>query len=159
MVRSILFACSFMVLATPLALGQEFTATQSVAKQVPVQNEDGSVTTNLVSAERVVPGEQVFYELVYDNGTAEPAENVSLVMAVPPEVQFQDNSAASETAADIAYSTNGGDSFAQRAELTVDEDSQTRAAGPDDITHVRWTFAEPVEPGETGTVGFQAIVR
>ena len=62
--------------------------------------------------------------------------------------------------ASITYSVDGGGSFDVVGKLTVkDEKGDERAAVPADFTHIRWTITEPIDPGDTGTVSFRAVLE
>lgn len=160
MIRSILILSLLLPGLAASAFAQEFTAVQTIEKMVRTQQEDGTVDVSFSSAERVLPGEDLFYQLAYDNGSEDEAENVSLVMAVPSEVVYSENSVTSgDMDTSIAFSTDGGVSYAPRGELTVSQDGNPRPAVSEDITHIRWNFNDPVAPGAAGSVGFSAVVR
>jgi len=160
MIRSTLIAATLLAGASMPAFAQEFTAVQTIEKMTRIQQEDGTVSVEFSAADRVVPGEDLYYQLTYDNATSDDADNVSLVMAVPAEVVYSENSVVSEDAnASIAFSTDGGGSYAPRGELTVSQDGEPRPAVSQDITHIRWTFNEPIAAGNQGAVGFSAVVR
>ena len=161
MLRSVILSAALMGASCLPALAQDFTAVQTINKLVKVESADGAATsTELVTIDSAAPGETIFYALNYDNGTDEAASNVKLVMAVPAEVTYLENTAASgDLEAAVAYSTDNGTSFAPRGELTVTLDGVEQPADSEDITHVRWAFQQPIQAGETGSVGFQAVVR
>jgi len=127
---------------------------------VETKSEDGTVTVDLVKADRVLPGHNLYYQLAYDNPTTETVEDVNLVMNVPPEVTYEENSVdVSGKNVTVAFSTDGGQSFSPRGELKVSIGGQPRAAVSEDITNIRWTFVDPIAPNSEGTVGFKAVVR
>ena len=170
MLKKILFAGAAMALIATPAIADEFSAVSTIDKAVSVTNDDGSVSTDFVTAERVIPGDRLFYQIAYENGSDAAVGDVALVMKVPAEVTFSENSAKFSAAADsatskanapvsVAFSTDGGQSFAPRGDLKVSVSGENRSAVSEDITNVRFTFAEPIPSGAAGTVSFNAIVR
>ena len=159
MIRSILLAGALLSAAMTPALAQEFTATQLVERAVTTgEDADGNAIIAFEKADRVQPGDALLYKLNYTNGTTDTIENAKLVMAVPAEVTYNENSAAGENTS-VAFSTDGGQSFSPRGELTVSSDGTVRAASSEDITHIRWTFSGQIAAGQTGEVGYGAVVR
>ena len=159
MIRSILLAGTLIGVSLTPALAQEFTATQIVERAVVTgQAEDGTAIIEFEQADRLQPGDALQYSLNFANGSPDEIENANLVIPVPTEVTYNENSAFGDNAS-VAFSTDGGQSFAPRGELTVTSDGQRRTASSEDITHIRWTFTGTITPGETGEVGYGAIVR
>ena len=170
MLKKILFAGVAIVLTATPAFADEFSAVSTIDKAVTVTDADGSVSIKYVKADRVVPGDKLFYTISYSNTSPDAAENVELVMKVPAEVTYSENSAKAPDArispsalanedVSVSFSTDGGKSFAPRGDLTVSVSGQNRNAVSEDITNVRFSFSEPIPIGVTGTVGFSAIVR
>lgn len=160
MLRSTLFA-AFMLgaLAAPVT-AQEFTAVSTIDRMIETQNEDGTVDTTFVKAERVTPGENLYYRLSYNNASSDTVENASLVMNVPPEVTYSENTVTADSKnVVVAFSTDNGQSFSPRGDLRVSVGGQPRPAVAEDITNIRWTFIAPILPGTSGEVGFIAVVR
>lgn len=158
MLRSALVSFAALALMAGPAMANGLTATQSVLKQVEIVQEDGTVTTELVEASLIAPGDTVVYVLTYTNSGTEAARAVELTMPVPVEMIFIDGSADTGTT-DVTYSIDGGDSFAARDALTVMVDGETRDALAEDITHVRWTFMDSIAVGEEGEVSFRAVLN
>lgn len=160
MLRSTLIAAFLLGSVALPAIAQEFTAVSTIDRVITDENEDGTLTTEYIAADQVTPGENLLYRLNYDNASSASAENVSLVMNVPSEVIFTEDSAQSlNEEATVEFSTDGGESFAPRGELTVDDDGLGRIASAEDITNIRWTFTNDIPVGAKGTISFEAIVR
>ena len=157
MLRSSLAACAAFVLSAAPAMAAGLSASQKVEVVTIETTADGDRVEVLTKAERIAPGEQVVYSLNYDND-GEPAEDVVLVMPVPSEVVYIERSASQEVAK-TEFSVDGGRSFAPRGSLKVTVNGEDRPALSEDITHVRWTFAEPIPAGVEGRVEFRAQVR
>ncbi len=159
MARSILLLGVLLASTLAPAIAQEFTAVQIVERAVVTgENPDGSAIVTYEQADRVTPGDALLYSLNFENGSADTIENASLVMAVPAEVTYNENSAFGENAA-VDFSTDNGQSFAPRGALTVSADGNERAASSEDITHIRWSFSGTIVPGAAGDVGYGAVVR
>lgn len=157
-IRTVLstLAISAMAFALPASA---LTATQIVEKEVVIENQDGTTQTQRVPAERVIPGERIVYTLRYLNDGAEPATDLVMTMPVPKEVTFIDGS-AERSGAETVYSVDGGDSFAPRESLQVrGVDGASRPAKAEDITHVKWTVAGPVQSAEAGELVFKGTLK
>src|SRR5690606_1178987 len=86
----------------------------AVFQEVEVKADDGSVSTRLVPAAKVVPGGEVVYRLEYRNNGDQPATNVNIDNPLSAELVF-----VSADTAPTAVSVDGGESFGQLAELFV----------------------------------------
>ncbi len=125
-----------------------------VQKEVTVVADDGSERTELVVADLVTPGDQVIYTLTYANVGDEPAENIVITNPLPTQLTYIAGSATGEDAS-VQFSVDGVN-YGQTSELTVVNDGIERPARSEDITHIRWIIAEPIEPGEEGIAQFRA---
>jgi len=152
---------AFTVLATTVAAmpAHALEAEQRVLKEVVVQQADGTEKRSYVAADLVTPGTTVVYALVFRNDQPDPAEDIVLVMPVPPEVAYIEGSATNRMAA-AEFSADGGATFVPRERLSVrDTDGQIRTAEATDITHVRWSVANAIMPGETGQLWFRGVLK
>lgn len=147
-------ACAAAILPASASL----TAEQTVEKVVETIAEDGTVTTELVAADVVAPGDMVVYGLSYSNNTDSLAEGVALTMPVPDEVDYVEGSATSENVK-VSFSVDGGNTFTSRGELTVSLDGDTRTALAEDITHIQWRFDEGIPAGTAGKITFSAVLN
>lgn len=158
MFRPALLALAFAALCAPSAVAAGLTATQSVERRVEIQTPDGETEISWITAEKAVPGDVMRYAMHYSNAGKLKAENVVLVMPVPTAMRYVENSATTD-ALEVTFSADGGLSFASRGELTVNADGRKVSAESGDITHVRWTFPAGIAAGQSGTVGFEAILN
>lgn len=158
MKRFAVFALASLITFAPSAFADGLVATQSVERVIVETSADGKETVRFGPADRVSPGDEVFYNLDFTNQSAEAATNVQLVMPVPTEVAYIENSATGE-GADIAFSIDGGKTFSQRGALKVSIDGQERLAKAEQITHIRWTFDSEIAPGAKGGVGYLAVLK
>jgi len=123
----------------------------------------------------VVPGDKVVFTLSYVNESAEPAASFRATNPMPGPIQFL--SAAEDWA---LVSVDGGKTWGKLSALTVTErteeaaltDPETgeitqeavsteeqRAARAEDVTHVRWAFADDIAPGASGSVSYRGLVK
>ncbi|MEM7767520.1 MAG: hypothetical protein AAF253_08535 [Pseudomonadota bacterium] len=158
MLRAILTAATATAIFAAPAFATGLVAEQSVMKVVEVTNPSGEVETELVNASVVAPGETVQYGLTYINEGVEPVEDMVLTMPVPDSLRYLETTAEAP-GTDVSYSVDGGLTYGQRADLTIEVDGADVAATAADITHIRWAFVEPVNTGDDGSVSFQAILR
>ncbi|MEP1145208.1 MAG: hypothetical protein ABJH52_15920 [Henriciella sp.] len=158
MLRSTVLALTLVGAFSASAHATGLKATQSVDVATVVVEADGSESTTFSPATDVEPGEQVRYSLTYANEGAAPAENVTLVMPVPGEVTYIEASAAGSADA-VLYSADAGENFASRDALTIGAGEETRIASAEEITHIKWVFAEPISPSATGTISYNAVLK
>lgn len=107
----------------------------------------------------VVPGDRVVFTLKYSNSGSDAANGFRATNPMPGPVQFV--SAAEEWA---EVSVDGGKNWGKLAAMTVqstapDGTSVTRAADPEDVTHVRWVFSTPIAPGGEGSLSYRGIIK
>ena len=116
---------------------------------------DGSVTVTLEEPAMVVPGDALTFVLTYENTGSEPAENFVVTNPIPEQVAFI------EPLSDGAvFSVDGGTTFGPLTELRIASDGGVeRDAQAVDVTHIRWTLAEPIPAGASGELRFRGAVR
>ncbi len=129
-----------------------------VQKEEVVVNENGESENRLVAVESVIPGERVFYTITFTNVGDEPAENVVITNPIATELTYVEGSAFGP-GMDVQFSVDGGATFAVAAELTVTENGETRAAVPEDFTHIRWVMQGELNTGSQGTARFAAVLN
>ena len=132
------------------ALAQSDPIELSSQIQLVQPSDDGDT---LVSPDSVVPGDTLVFQTSYSNRTGETVTDFVVATPVPPSVTLTMRSAAN-----LDVSVDGGTGWGQLADLTVEEETETRAATADDVTHVRWIIAE-MAPDAEGTVQYRAIVK
>ena len=155
--RAILSAGLGLALLASSANAME--AVQRVEREVVVTQADGSQTVQRLAADEVTPGETIIYTLDYVNTQSDAVSDLVLAMPVPDEIVFDEGS-ADRAGARVEYSADGGQTFSDRLALMVRmEGGATRSAGSEDITTVRWTLSEAVQPGERGEVTFRGRLR
>ena len=158
MIRALLLSLAVPALMAPPALATGLRASQAVYKLVETTTADGEVVTEMVEADLVSPGDTVVYALSYSHDGDTPAENVALTMPVPEAIRFVEGSAAHDKAS-VTFSVDAGESFVSREELEAARDPDAVATLADDITHIRWSFTAPIEPGDSGKVSFHGVLN
>lgn len=108
----------------------------------------------------VIPGDRLKFILTYTNETGQIVDGFKATNPMPGAVQF---SQAAEDWAEV--SIDGGNVWDELENLTVEtKDAQSeaivkRAAGPADVTHVRWVFAQSIGVNESGDLSFEGVVK
>ncbi len=134
--------------------------TNQVYQEIEVARPDGTVERKVVPAAKVTPGDEVLYVIAYRNEGQEPAEAVVITNPLVHELAYKQDSAYAPAAATFEVSVDGGNLFGNLAALEiVGSAGERRAAGAQDVTHLRWKLHGAVPPGAEGQVGFRAILR
>ena len=116
---------------------------------------DGRTQVSLEEPSTVVPGDKLVFVLRYRNNGRQPAADFVVTNPLPAAVAFQGSNDGS-----AQLSVDGGRSWGAIGDLMVtDGDGTRRAARMEDVTHVRWTFAQPIPAGEAGRLMFRGVVR
>src|SRR3569832_617612 len=123
---------------------------------VAVLDEHGNKSTSQIEA-AVTPGDEVIYTITYANKSEDVATNVVITNPIPAHMNYE-NGSAQGTNSQIEFSVDGSH-FATPDKLTVTVDGRTRHAQPEDYTHVRWTLAEPLSPGQQGQLSYRAVLE
>lgn len=148
----------FTLLLLPLSSIAQISLVSEAFKVVAVAKEDGTVTEEWQTAEKIVPGDKVGYRITYSNTGENAATGVVINNPVPGNTLYLANS-ASGAGSQITYSVDGGKNFAPSAELVVVKNGKPRKARAEDITHIRWTLQKAVAQNASGSVEFQVRVK
>ena len=134
------------------ALAQSPVTLDSDVKVERTVVDDGVSEQVLTAPVDVVPGDKLVFETSYANNGSEVVENFVVTNPLPAAVKL-----AAEDAS-FVVSVDGGKTYAASvADLSVSSEAG-RKAELADVTHIRWTLAR-LEPGERGSLSYQAIVR
>jgi uncharacterized repeat protein (TIGR01451 family) len=150
------YLLAFLALFAPAAA---FASDVSLSSEVFVERikEDaqGRKTTVLEEPKVVTPGDKLVFILSYKNEGAQPADDFVVTNPIPEAVAF-----AGDEDAGAVVSIDGAKSWGALAALKVRQtDGTERAATPADVTHIRWSFAQPIPVGKQGKLSFRGIVR
>lgn len=159
-VRNLIAAGLTTLCAATASAASPMSVTTTVQKEIVVRDAKGVIVkTNLVPADKVVPGDTVVYTYHLENTGKIPSEHIVLVAPIPTELKYVNNSAKVKAAA-ITYSIDKGKTFAEPDKLVVVEaDGKRRPAGPDDYTHIRWLLTESLTGGASRDVAFRAVLE
>ena len=146
------------LLAFTAAAQSHLDVQTTVQKQEVFVNDAGEEEKRLVPAEKVLPGETVYYTITFTNTSAEIADNVVVTNPIAEELMYLDGSAFGP-GMDIVFSVDGGETFAAADELNVVENGEARAAEARDFTHVRWVMQDDLAAGAQGTARFAAVLE
>jgi len=145
MLRSLAIALALCDAAVLPAAASGLSAAQTVERQVMLHGKPG-----WAPAMEADTGDRLRYTTRYINLGHEADGGAVLSMPVPPAVRYVEGTAIAG-GAELTFSADGGRSFAAREALQL--------TGEAEITHIRWTFAAGIAPGESGALSFEAVVR
>jgi len=136
---------------------------ENIAQVEKIQKDaNGKEVVKLTPADLVVPGDVVVYTVTATNTGNAPAEKVVINNAISEHVLYIADSAGSVAIGKnttITFSVDGGKNYAAPQQLTVIKDGVTRAATPEDYTHVRWQLNFALEPQKSTSVFFKARLK
>jgi uncharacterized repeat protein (TIGR01451 family) len=113
----------------------------------------------LVPADRVVPGDEVFYTLEIRNTGSKPLPPPTVDFAVPEHMRYVANSAVG-AGAEVSYSVDGGRTFDRPENLSVaGADQRPRLATAADYTHIRWQLKHALKAKAMALARFRAVVK
>lgn len=119
------------------------------------QEADGKTRTVREEPGVVTPGDKLVFLLGYRNNGAAPATGFVVTNPIPGSVAF-----AGGESEGAQVSVDGGNSWGALAALRVaNADGTSRPAGQADVTHIRWTFAQPIAPATSGQLSFRGVVK
>ncbi len=142
-------------LASPLCVAQgPRPATLDVKATAAVRRDHG-----LVPADRVVPGDEVFYTLEIRNTGSKPLPPPTVDFAIPEHVRYIANSAVG-AGAEVSYSVDGGNTFDRAENLSiVAVGGEARLATAADYTHIRWRLKHALNAKAMALARFRAVVQ
>jgi uncharacterized repeat protein (TIGR01451 family) len=145
---------------TVLADQQGHIKLQTVFEQVKVTTDkSGQQHSDIVPADKVVPGTEVVWYVNYQIIGNDPVTNAVIVDPVPQNMSYVAGSAAGDNA-DITFSVDGGQTWGKPETLQMkNADGTLRGATPKDYTAIRWILKGKLAPGAKGTVTFHAMLQ
>ena len=113
----------------------------------------------LVPADRVVPGDEVFYTLEIRNTGSRPLPPPTVDFAIPEHMRYIANSAVG-AGAEVSYSVDGGYTFDRPENLSVvPVGADPRLATAADYTLIRWRLKHALQPKAMALARFRAVVK
>ena len=121
--------------------------------------EQGRETAKLVPADRVVPGDRVFYSLEVRNTEGAVVSAPVVTYPIPQHMQYVADSAVGPGTR-VSFSVDGGRSFDAAENLKIKTgQGALRAAVAADYTHIRWQFKKTLKGNAVAFVRFRALVK
>ena len=136
---------------------QPVTITSNIQAVKETTDAKGVKKRVLVDPTTVIPGTPLVVWINYRNSAATPVTGFVINNPVPPAIDF---TALGDNSEWGVVSVDGGKTFGALATLKVmGADRKPRPAIPQDVTHVRWTFAKPIPGNGGGQLSFYAMVK
>ena len=158
MIRLILALFALSVPAVALAANDvALTSAMFVERPIPqpgVPQPGGPAKITLEQPKSVPPGAKLVFVLSYRNQGKAAAANFVVTNPIPAGVAFD-----STPDAGASYSVDGGRTYGPLTTLRVSANGISRAALPDDVTHIRWVLKTPIPVGGTGKLSFRGSVK
>jgi uncharacterized repeat protein (TIGR01451 family) len=156
-------ALGVFVLAAATLAGAQVPANPIAIKavaEVEVRTlEKGHETSKLVPADRVVPGDRLFYTLQVLNTDAAPVAAPTVTYPVPEHMEYVADSAIGP-GAEVSFSVDAGRSFDSPEKLKVrTPEGSLRPAVAADYTHIRWQLKKNLKGHAVAFVRFRALVK
>jgi uncharacterized repeat protein (TIGR01451 family) len=152
-IRLILALFALSVPAVALAANDvALTSAMFVERSVPLP--DGKTRVTLEQPKSVPPGAKLMFVLSYRNQGKAAATNFMVTNPIPAGVAFD-----STADGGASYSVDGGKSWGPLTTLRVATGGTSRAALPEDVTHIRWVLKTPIPVGGTGKLSFRGLVK
>lgn len=152
-------AVGFALLGLNSALAAGEIEVLSRAVQITeVKNEDGSISSIMKDAVKVLPGSNVTYLISVKNVGDETVNDVQITNPIHESMEYQNDNAPAE----IASSAVSVDTitFADINKLEViDTEGRSRPATKADVNAVRWTLNKPIKPGDQHVVVYTAQLK
>jgi len=147
------------LLAAAIALQiQPAMAETSVSIEVVREVETAEGDRELQPVETAVPGEPLIYRIELENTDPEPATSVGLSLPLDESLAIDPESVSAGTDIGVVFSADGGESFAEFSELSVEEGGTERQAQATDLTHMRIEIEE-IAAESSVAVEYDAVVR
>ncbi len=121
--------------------------------------EQGREIPKLVPADRVVPGDRVFYTLEVRNTDGAVVAAPAVTYPIPEHMQYVADSAVGP-GAEVSFSVDGGRSFDAAENLKIRTPEGTlRAAVAADYTNIRWQLKKNLKGHAVAFVRFRVLVK
>lgn len=117
----------------------------------------GRKATRLAPVDKALPGDEVVWTVTAKNTCDKPVDDVVIANPVPEHMTYVAASAMG-VGTSITYSLDGKEFKAVDALKVVDAGA-TRAAKPEEIRAIRWTYQSSFAPGASGFVRYRARLK
>lgn len=132
---------------------------KAIAEVEQTSQAQGRESTKLLSADRVVSGDTVFYTLEVRNTAPTSVQRPVVTYAIPAHMIYLSDSAVGP-GTEVTFSVDGGRNFDAPDNLKIQEPGgQVRAAVGADYTHIRWQLKNPLKGNSVAFVRFRAQMK
>ena len=155
MFRKFVFAALLASSVPALAQSGAVTLQSDAKVERVITDGNGQTSVTLAEPTTVVPGDTVVFTIHYRNTSDRDVSDFVINNPIPAAIRFErsDNQQA-------VVSVEGGRTIGRLDTLTVGTvDGTARPATANDVTHVRWTFPQPIAARQSGAVSFRGNVR
>lgn len=160
--RLVIFANLFILLGVfPLGVqaAEPTIKVRSIAEIEVEAVNNGIKEITRSSPIKAIPGTEVIYTNTFENVGSETASNIVINNPIPVDTEYKAGSAFGKDC-EIVFSVDGGRTFGEAATLKVKgADGNEYSALPRQYTHIRWTYKGQLAVGQSGELGFRAIIK
>lgn len=151
---------SLILLNTPaIAAKQGHIKVTSKVQKMTIVNQNGQKRYQFSPVKKVLPGETVQYNTLFQNVSNQAANNINIVNAIPKHTVYLPNSVQGKGTRS-QFSVDGGRHYGNPNTLKVrGHDGKLYPAKPEDYTHIRWQYLGNLAPKAQKTVGFRVRLK
>ncbi|MDD2776811.1 MAG: hypothetical protein PHU06_12725 [Gallionella sp.] len=143
----------------PVLAGEDGIKVTSIAEVAVEVIQNGKKVIVRSSPDKAIPGTVVIFTNHFENVSQKAASDIVMSNAIPVNTVYQAGSAFGTDCA-IDFSVDGGKTFALAKNLQLrDTDGREHTAQAAQYTHIRWHYIGELTPGQSGEVGFRAIIK
>ncbi len=154
-----LFVFSALILTPAFAAPPSLELTTVVQEVKTTTDASGAQHSQVVPVEKALPGVELVYTITYHNTGKQPAGDVVVTDPIPEHMTYVPGSAEGD-GMDISFSTDGGKTWGQPADLKIkNADGTFSDAQAKDYTTIRWVLKARLAMGGTGTVSYHAVLQ
>lgn len=153
MIRLLIALIALSVPAAALA-ANDVALTSAMFVERAVIQPGGAAKVTLEQPKSVPPGARLVFVLSYRNQGKAPATNFVVTNPIPAGVTFDSTSDAG-----ASFSVDDGKTYGPLTALHVTIGGTSRAALPENVTHIRWVLRTPIPVSGTGKLSFRGLVR
>lgn len=134
-------------------------------KQIQTVDDEGKPQTawQLLEGEATVqPQDMLRYTIATENAGELPAQQLMITQPIPSQMTYMLATATGNEGAEITYSIDGGESFVAEPQVEVMQEDGTVTLEPapaEAYTHIRWDFAQSLEPEVAVQVHYDVRVK
>jgi len=120
-------------------------------------DDTGQLATRRIAAEKVVPGDEVVWQITALNVCEAPVAEVAITNPVPLQMIYVGDTAFGNRT-QLSFSLDGGEFTTPDALRVAEFDGDSRLARAEEYKHVRWLLEGALEPAAILVVGYNARV-